>query len=97
MGTTFPLQDENFSGCMLVMAIQQSELYQCVCVCVCVCVCARARTHAGMHSHVQLCDPVDCCPPVTSVHGILQAKILEWAAISSSRESSQPRSQIRVS
>ena len=34
MGTKFPLQDEKFSGCMLVMAIQQIELYQCVCVCV---------------------------------------------------------------
>ena len=28
-----------------------------------------------------LCDPVDCSPPVSSVHGILQARILEWGAI----------------
>ena len=34
-----------------------------------------------------LCDPVDCSPPGSSVHGILQARILEWVAISfSSRE-----------
>ena len=35
MGTKFPLQDEKFSGCMLVMTTQRSELYQCGCVCVC--------------------------------------------------------------
>ena len=35
-----------------------------------------------------LCDPMDCSPPGSSVHGILQARILEWVAISFSRESS---------
>ena len=44
-----------------------------------------------------LCDPVDCSPPGFSVHGILQARILEWVAISFSRGSSQPRDQTRVS
>ena len=44
-----------------------------------------------------LCDPMDCSPPGSSVHGILQARILEWVAISSSRESSQPRDWIWVS
>ena len=38
-----------------------------------------------------LCDAMDCSPPVSSVHGILQARILEWVAISFSRGSSQPR------
>ena len=38
-----------------------------------------------------LCDPMDCSPPGPSVHGILQARILEWVAISFFRESSQPR------
>ena len=38
-----------------------------------------------------LCDPVDCSPPGSSVHGILQARILEWVAISFSRGSSQTR------
>ena len=38
-----------------------------------------------------LCDPVDCSLPGSSVHGILQARILEWAAIPFSRGSSQPR------
>ena len=38
-----------------------------------------------------LCDPFDCSPPGSSIHGIFQPKILEWVAISSSRGSSQPR------
>ena len=32
-------------------------------------------------SRVQLCDPIDGSPPVSSVHGIFQAKVLEWDAI----------------
>ena len=44
-----------------------------------------------------LCDPMDCTLPGSSVHGILQARILEWVAISFSRESSQPKDQTRVS
>ena len=35
-----------------------------------------------------LCNPMDCCPPGSSVHGIFQARILEWFAISFSRGSS---------
>ena len=38
-----------------------------------------------------LCDPRDCTFPGSSVHGILQARILEWVAISFSRRSSLPR------
>ena len=38
-----------------------------------------------------LCDPMDCTLPGSSLHGILQARILEWVAISFSRESSGPR------
>ena len=38
-----------------------------------------------------LCDPVDCSPPGSCVHGILQARILEWVAIFFSRGSSQPK------
>ena len=43
------------------------------------------------------CDPRDCSPPGLSVREILQARIWEWAAISFSRESFQPRDQIQVS
>ena len=32
-------------------------------------------------SRVQLCNPTDCSPPVSSVHGLLQARILEWVTI----------------
>ena len=42
-------------------------------------------------------NPVDCSPPGSSDRGILQARILEWVAISSSRGSSQPGDQTRVS
>ena len=48
-------------------------------------------------SHVRLCDPMDCSLPVSSLHGILQARVLEWVAISFSRGSSWPRDQIQVS
>ena len=49
---------------------------------------AAAKSH---QSYPTLCDPMDCSLPGSSVHGILQARILEWVAISSSRVSSQPR------
>ena len=42
------------------------------------------------------CDPMDCSLPGSSVHGILQARILEWVAVPFSRESSQPRNQTEV-
>ena len=44
-----------------------------------------------------LCNPSDCSLLGSSVHGILQARILEWVAISFSRESSQPRDWTRLS
>ena len=48
-------------------------------------------------SHVRLCDPVDCSQPGSSVHGILQARILERVAISFSRGSSRSWDQTQVS
>ena len=44
-----------------------------------------------------LCDPVDYSPPGSSIHGIIQARILEWVAIPFFRGSSRPRDQTRVS
>ena len=44
-----------------------------------------------------LCDTVDCSLPGSIVHGILQARILEWAAIPFSRGSSQPKDRTQVS
>ena len=44
-----------------------------------------------------LCNPMDCNLPGSSIHGILQARILEWVAMPSSRASSQPRDWTQVS
>ena len=50
---------------------------------------------------LQLCptlwDPMDCSPPGSSVHGILQARIREWVFMPSSRGSSQPRDRTHLS
>ena len=70
----------------------------CVCVCVCARACARARTHTkSLQSCPTLCDPRYCSPPGSSVHGILQARILKWVAIPFSRGSSWPMDWTRVS
>ena len=47
-------------------------------------------------SHIQLCDPMDSNLPGSFVHGILQVRILEWVAISSSRGSFQSRDQTSI-
>ena len=47
---------------------------------VCVRACVRAKS---FQSFLTLCDPVDCSPPGSSVHEILQARTLEWVAIPS--------------
>ena len=56
--------------------------------------CVHAKS---LQSCPSLCDPMGYSPISSSVHGILQAKILEWVAISSSRGSSRPRGQTHVS
>ena len=43
-----------------------------------------------------LCNPLNCSPPGSSVHGISQARILEWVAISFSRGSSWPRDRTSI-
>ena len=63
-----------------------------VCVCVCVCVCVLVT-----QSCPTLCNPMDCSWPGSSVHGILQARIVEWVAMPSSRGSSQPGDRTQVS
>ena len=59
----------------------------------------RITVSHGQCVHAQwiLRDPLDCSLPGSSVHGTLQAKILEWVAISFSRESSWPRDWTWVS
>ena len=51
------------------------HVFKCLCACVLI-----------LFSCVTLCDPMDCSPPGSSVHGILQARTLEWAAIPFSRD-----------
>ena len=58
-----------------------------MCVCVCVCVCVWDQ------SCPTLCDLMECSPPVSSVHGIFQARKMEWVANSYSRGSFQPKDQ----
>ena len=61
------------------------------------CVCVRASTHTGAQLYLTLCDSMDYSPPGSSVHGILQARLLELVAMSSSRGSSQPSDRTWVS
>ena len=56
-----------------------------------ICVCLVAQ------SCPTLSNPIDCNPPGSSVHGIFQARILDWVAISFSRGPSWPRNQTHVS
>ena len=70
------LGKEYIQGCTLspcLFNLYAECVYVCVCVCVCVCVAQLCPT---------LCDPMDCSPSGSSVHRILQARILEWVAIS---------------
>ena len=57
-------------------------------------VCVRSKS---LLSCLTLCDPMNCSPPGSCVHGILQARILERIAISSSKGSSWPRGQSHFS
>ena len=58
-------------------------------ICVCISSCSVLfETH---------CDPMNCSPPGSFVHGIFQARIVGWVAITYSKRSSQPRDQTHVS
>ena len=76
--------DQGGSGKMSVGLYLYYKLYS-------VCVCSVAQLC------LTLCYPRDCSPPGYSVHRIFQARTLEWVAMPSSRASSQPRDQTRVS
>ena len=60
-----------------------------VCTCIWLCVCAKS-----LQSCLIICNPLDYTPPGSFVHGILQARTLEWVAIPFSGASSLPRDQI---
>ena len=57
----------------------------------------QKREREVAQSYPTLCDPMDCILPGSSVHGIFQAVVLEWIAISFSKGSSQPKNRTRVS
>ena len=59
--------------------------------------CWELKERKVAQSCLTLCDPMDCSLPNSCVHGIFQAIVLEWIAISFSMVSSQPRDQTRVS
>ena len=64
-------------------------MWQCGCACMCACVHAQ--------SCPTLCNPIDCSPPGSSVHGTFQARILNRVAVSFFRGSSWPRNWTSVS
>ena len=63
----------------------------------CLCCCAAMCCAEPLQSCPALCDLTDCSPPGSSLHGILQANILEWVTIPSSRGSSWPSGWIGIS
>ena len=64
--------------------------------CHCILQCMKVKSESEVAQLcLTLCNPVDCSPPGSSAHGILQARILEWVAISFSRGPSQPRDRPR--
>ena len=71
----------------LQQMVRDREVW-CAVICACMLSC---------FSHVWLFKPVDCSSPGSSVYGILQARILEWVAIPSSRGSFWPRDHTHVS
>ena len=60
----------------------------------CTFLCPHAKS---LQSCPIMCDPMGCSLPGSSVHGILQARILEWVTVPSSRGSSWPRNQTHLS
>ena len=79
-------------SCLENWSLLLSILYIVVCVCVCMFVCVKS-----LQMCLTLCDPMDCSPLGSSVHGILQARILEWIAMPSSRRTSWPRDWTHIS
>ena len=81
--------------CSLQVTSKVIQLYLCVCVCVYIYI--YIYTHTYIYSGAQslslvclFCDPMDCSPPGSSVHGISQGRVLEKIAIPFSRGYSEP-------
>ena len=81
---------------VLRLATLSDNVYMCVCIkyikciykCIWVYACVRAKS---LQLCLTLCDPMDYSPSDSSVHSILQARILEWIVMTFFRGSSQPR------
>ena len=72
----------------MLMLWSEREVYMCVCVLIYMFIYEYTHIYVYMFAcmlscfnHVQLGDPMDCCPPGSSVHGILQTRIPEWVAM----------------
>ena len=85
-----PLEYKFFKGTDKVSPLQEDNIEEETCLkeeltlhLFCAVLCAKS-----LQSCLTLCDPMDCSLPVSSVYGILQARILEWDAVSFSRVSS---------
>ena len=78
------------------MKYTQAKSFFLVCVCLCVCVCVCVWSRSVMSNSLRPHGPIRS-PSGSSVHGILQARILEWVATSLSRGYSQPRDLTQVS
>ena len=72
-------------------ALNRPSVYDVIVLCMCVCWSEVAQWCPT------LCDPTDCSPPGPSVQGLLQARILEWVAISFPRGSTRPRDRTCIS
>ena len=98
--------------CLRVHTHTHTRTHMCIYTHIHTCLCMYIYTHMHTHVSIYvctqtlpicaqacptLCDPVDCSLPGCSVHGILQAIILEWLAVSFSRVSSQLRDGTQVS
>ena len=86
------IQQQPFNLEVITLSNSFSCTREMKCVCVCVCVCVLV-----VQSYSTLCESIDYNLPGSSVHGILQARILEWVAMPFSRGSSQPRDRTQVS
>ena len=93
VGGGWPQRRENFLGNGNILYLDYDGSFP-YCI-----ICQNIFRSCCMHAQLWLilCDPIDCSPPGSSVHGILQARVLEWVAMPSSRGSSQPRDQTRAS
>ena len=108
LGSTFPGLVSVFGHVTLACDVTQGLTVLCIWLCslapLLTCLGRLTGLREGMRYLGQptpvgltLCNPMDYSPPGSSIHGILQARILEWVAMPSSRGSSQPRDQTLVS